>query len=731
MTVEGREPAKRGLGREATETPPPDLAPPPAMSSAELDVVGGPARLAPDEAPPPPPPDDGEAPAPRRGSGRSGRRAASGRYPEPPPPTEPEGPSDDETDEVAGALASVALDDEEAEAAAAAAAAAAAEAEAAAAEDGDGQAAAGAEAEAEAEADAGDDADAGAAAVLAPPPPVPAPPVPEEEVLFGELARLERFATAEQVAEALRVAERLRSEGRPRKIGKIMVKLGYLTATQAKYLLRLQRTPDPIEGYKLLERRGQGGMGVVYRAVQKSLKREVALKILAPKFASHSRFLERFVREAKLAGQLKHPNVVAGIDVGTSNGLHYYVMEYVDGWSVAEILKEDGPFEEAEALDVVLQIAKALEHASAAHIVHRDVKPENILVTPDGVAKLADLGLSKQLTVDCSITTEGKTLGTPFYVSPELARGERQIDVRSDIYSLGATLYHMLAGAPPFTGDNPTAIMARHLADEPPQLRKARPTVSAATARLVLKMMGKDPRKRHSPQELIRDVILIKKGKNPFAGGRSAASAAADSSSARVPLARDRADRSTPPGPFGVYRGTGAGGGAAARTGGRLKAVVAVAVLVAGLGGIAWAVARNAGVGGNGERRAGAEADADPQRAVRAAERVADVRRRVEQTVDEGKGFREALGAADELLALATGTPTEAEARALRARVASEGRAVAEADMARAQSHLRRGEAANALDILMNRPPVDLPDVVQRWGELKAEAERATRGGGR
>ncbi|MHC4389804.1 MAG: serine/threonine-protein kinase, partial [Planctomycetota bacterium] len=338
------------------------------------------------------------------------------------------------------------------------------------------------------------------------------------DIRFGELARLERFATAEQVTEALRIQERLLQDGRRRKIGKIMVKLGYLTTIQAKYILRLQRTEDPITGYKLLERRGQGGMGVVYRAVQKSLKREVALKILAPRFATQKRFLQRFLREAKLAGELNHTNLVSAIDFGESNGYYYIAMEYVDGWSVSEMLQEDGPFDEEEALKILIQVARGLEHASEKHIVHRDVKPENILVTPDGVAKLTDLGLSKQLTSDCSITVEGKTLGTPFYVSPELARGTKGVDVRSDLYSLGCTVYHMLAGEPPFTGDNAAAVMACHIAEDPRPLRKLAPDGSRPVQRLIQRLMEKDPDDRYqTPQELVSDIVAIQRGRNPFA----------------------------------------------------------------------------------------------------------------------------------------------------------------------------------------------------------------------
>jgi serine/threonine-protein kinase len=552
----------------------------------------------------------------------------------------------------------------------------------------------------------------------------PAPavePGSEHDVTFGELARLQRFVSEEQLAEAIRISERLRAEGRPKKLGKIMVKLGFLTATQAKYLLRLQRTPDPIEGYKLLERRGQGGMGVVYRAVQKSLKREVAVKILAPKWAQHARFLQRFFREAKLAGELNHPNVVSAIDVGESGGLHYYAMEYVDGWSVAEILKEDGAFEEAEALDILVQVAKALQHAAEHHIVHRDVKPENILVTPDGVAKLADLGLSKQLTSDCTITTEGKTLGTPFYVSPELARGARDVDVRSDIYSLGATLYHMLVGEPPYMGDNPAAIMARHIADEAVPVKRRRRDVSVGVSKLVERMMAKDPAKRYQTAEaLIADIVAVRRGKNPFA---PAVREASESTSARAPAIRPRRQTTAPERP--IYRRSLPRGAVAAAAAALALAVVALAVIVGGSGGSQRRDRPGeARAEASPERVAAAAAAAVAEREAAARVRLQAARQEVDARLEQGR-YDDARAALEGLGKEVAGTSFEAAARELGERVRRETDHALEVIIRKARRELEGGRPDMALDLIRGAPETDTPDLAAERARLKAEAERA------
>jgi serine/threonine-protein kinase len=471
-------------------------------------------------------------------------------------------------------------------------------------------------------------------------------------------------------------------------------------------------------------------MGVVYRAVQKSLKREVAIKILAPKWAQHARFLQRFFREAKLAAELKHPNVVGAIDVGESNGLHYYAMEYVDGWSVAEMLKEDGVFDEAEALDIALQVAKALEHAAEHHIVHRDVKPENILVTPDGVAKLADLGLSKQLTSDCSLTTEGKTLGTPFYVSPELARGQRDIDVRSDIYSLGATLYHMLAGEPPFVGDNPAAIMARHIAEEAVPLKRRRRDISLATSRLIEKMMAKDPARRYATAaDLIEDIIAIRKGKNPFAAVPREP-AEAGGARAAAPVARSRRGVVSPPERpgYGACFGRRVRASAAAIGAGALAVVAVLGIAYSYRSGRAPAPPPDprAAFGPSAPAAAPATPAPDSVREAAAQTRLATVREIVEMRLDQGR-YDEATEAIEALERDVAGTAAEAPARELRERVRRESDRALELALRKARHDLGSGRPDLALEILRDSPASRKPELEAEKARLRAEAERALR----
>jgi serine/threonine-protein kinase len=247
-------------------------------------------------------------------------------------------------------------------------------------------------------------------------------------------------------------------------------------------------------------------MGTVYQALQVSLDRIVAIKVLTPALAENPRFARRFEREAMASAKLNHPNIVAALDVGEENGMHYLVMEYVPGRNVSQLL-DAGPFDEHKAVGVAIQVARALDHAHRSEIVHRDIKPANILVTAEGVAKLGDLGLAKNIEGDASATEEGIAMGTPFYVSPEQARGERRIDIRADIYSLGATLYHMVTGRVPFPGPNPAVVMTRHLNDplEPPDEVNKR--VGRGLSQIIEKMMAKDREARYqTPADLIADL---------------------------------------------------------------------------------------------------------------------------------------------------------------------------------------------------------------------------------
>lgn len=255
-------------------------------------------------------------------------------------------------------------------------------------------------------------------------------------------------------------------------------------------------------------------MGAVFLARQVSLDRKVALKVLAPRFAKNENYVRRFLREAKSAAKLNHPNIVAAIDVGDTNGVKYFVMEYAEGPTVAELLQRGGAMDEKRALAILIPVARALDHALLNGFVHRDIKPANIIVTKEGVPKLCDLGLAKEVEQGTGDTEEGQTMGTPDYISPEQARGEGDIDIRSDIYSLGATFFHMVTGRVPFPGPNPAVVMTKHLTEGVPNARDANPAVSPETSKLIAKMMSKDRKDRHqTPAELIDDLSAIQEGR--------------------------------------------------------------------------------------------------------------------------------------------------------------------------------------------------------------------------
>ncbi|MFH1730879.1 MAG: SUMF1/EgtB/PvdO family nonheme iron enzyme [Planctomycetota bacterium] len=263
-----------------------------------------------------------------------------------------------------------------------------------------------------------------------------------------------------------------------------------------------------IGGYEVVAKLGQGGMGAVFKATQLSIGRTVALKVLPPRLAKNNEFAARFFREARSAAKLDHPNIVQAIDAGEADGYHYFAMEFIEGESVEHMLKTRGALPEKQVLGIVRDIGRALAYAHEAGIIHRDIKPGNILVTPDGTAKLADLGLARETTSQATdLTQAGFAIGTPDYISPEQIRGETDLDGRSDIYSLGATLYHMLAGEPPFAGGSGNEVMAKHLADPIPNAHKVNPQVSMAAARIVWKAMPKTREKRYATAaDMVQDI---------------------------------------------------------------------------------------------------------------------------------------------------------------------------------------------------------------------------------
>jgi len=341
----------------------------------------------------------------------------------------------------------------------------------------------------------------------------------KEDISFGRIAIEKSFVTEEQIREAVDIQKKFQSMGHgTKKLGEILLEKNFLSQEEASEILETQKSLEQrrrIAGYEILSKLGQGGMGAVYKARQKSMERIVALKILPPKFARNPAFIDRFVREARAVAKLNHENIIAGIDVGESNGLYYFAMEYADGETVYERIRESGAIEEEEAIDVVLQIARALEHAHANDLVHRDVKPQNVIITKKGVTKLCDLGLAKTEESESSVTQRGVSVGTPHYISPEQAKGEIDVDIRSDIYSLGATFYHMVVGQVPFVGSSPMVVMTKHLTETPPYPRSKNVNVSKDISDLIMRMMAKDKEDRYqTPTKLINDLMRLKEGES-------------------------------------------------------------------------------------------------------------------------------------------------------------------------------------------------------------------------
>jgi serine/threonine protein kinase len=254
---------------------------------------------------------------------------------------------------------------------------------------------------------------------------------------------------------------------------------------------------------------GRGGMGAVYLARHQTLDTPVAVKVMPPDVAARSPdYAERFLREAKVAAQLKHPNVLAVMDADRdlATGLTYIVQEYMDGGSVGDKLRK-GPLPEAKANAVLIAMLKALSLAAKKSIVHRDIKPDNILLSKDGRVKLADLGLAKRTDESGGVTQDTSAFGTPHYMSPEQFQDARSVDTRSDLYSLGATYYHLLTGRPPFPGTQIYEVLQKVMSSPVPDPRDKVPAVSERAARVCVKMMMKTPRLRYqTPDEVLEDL---------------------------------------------------------------------------------------------------------------------------------------------------------------------------------------------------------------------------------
>lgn len=267
-----------------------------------------------------------------------------------------------------------------------------------------------------------------------------------------------------------------------------------------------------LEHFVVEKRIGVGGMGSVFLAFDQRLKRTVALKVLSPGPSNDSAAVLRFQNEAQSAARLDHDNIARVYYIGFDKGLHFIAYEYVTGTNIRDIIQNSGQLPPIEAVNYTLQIATALRHTWAAGVVHRDIKPSNVIITPRGRAKIVDLGLARKENSESvgELTVAGTTLGTFDYISPEQAKDPRRVDVRSDIYSLGCTLYHMLAGTPPYPEGTVLQKLLDHQGKNIPDVRTKNPLVSPELSAVVLKMMASDPNDRYAhPDDLIRDLLMV------------------------------------------------------------------------------------------------------------------------------------------------------------------------------------------------------------------------------
>ena len=261
--------------------------------------------------------------------------------------------------------------------------------------------------------------------------------------------------------------------------------------------------------YELIEKIGEGGMAVVYKARCRLLNRYVAIKILRPEFTKDAQFVENFKRESQAAAGLQHPNIVSVYDVGKEGNIHFIVMELIDGRPLSDIIQERAPMDYKTSIELIRQVASALSVAHRNHIIHRDVKPHNIMITKDGMAKLADFGIAKAVSDSTLVTETSKVIGSVHYFSPEQARGA-YVDERSDIYSLGIVLYEMLTGQVPFDGDNPVQVALMHINDEITPPSELVPGIPPALEKLVMKATDKYQSNRYkSADEFLEDLDNI------------------------------------------------------------------------------------------------------------------------------------------------------------------------------------------------------------------------------
>ncbi|MGH9267314.1 MAG: protein kinase domain-containing protein, partial [Acidimicrobiales bacterium] len=265
--------------------------------------------------------------------------------------------------------------------------------------------------------------------------------------------------------------------------------------------------------YELVRLVARGGMADVYLAHDLTLDRRVALKVLFPELSVDPTFVERFRREAQAAANLSHPNIVSVYDWGEHDGTYFIVMEFIEGRTLWQLLKAEGMLLADRAADIGAEVAAALAFAHKRGVVHRDIKPGNVLLSPSGQVNVADFGIARAISTDRDLTQTGAVMGTATYFSPEQAQGER-LDGRSDVYSLGIMLFEMVTGRPPFQGDNPVAVASKHVRDAVPRPRSVNPDIPPAFEAIILQAVAKNPNDRYaSAEEFQGDLVRFRQGR--------------------------------------------------------------------------------------------------------------------------------------------------------------------------------------------------------------------------
>ena len=332
-----------------------------------------------------------------------------------------------------------------------------------------------------------------------------------QDSVFAGRALASGLLTAEQLQQSWRaLRQELGTACDDRQFARYLVKQGLLTRYQAELLMAGRTEGFFLEKYKILDEIGSGGMGRVFKAQHTELGRLVALKVLPRVRASREGAVERFMREARASAQLDHPNIVRTYDVGEDHDVHFITMEYVEGATVFQTVKEHGLMDARAALEITAQVTRGLSHAWQRGIIHRDIKPGNVLLAKDGTAKVLDMGLAQYFDEETAGTTAERgrrAIGTGDYMSPEQARGVAEVDFRADIYCLGCTLYFMLARRPPFHGRTTREKLRKHRIVRPRPVQRYNPKVPDRVAAIVRRMMSKRPRERYnSAEELLADL---------------------------------------------------------------------------------------------------------------------------------------------------------------------------------------------------------------------------------